>query len=68
MSLLSRMLRHKSIEQLQGEVGRRSDDRVEVVAGLGADDAVVASGLGFLDDGDQVRVISVAAAAKAGGP
>ncbi|HEX8778674.1 MAG TPA: amino acid permease [Rhodanobacter sp.] len=27
MSLLSRMLRHKSIEQLQGEVGRRSDFR-----------------------------------------
>jgi RND family efflux transporter MFP subunit len=50
------------------EVGRRSDDRVEVVSGLGADDAVVASGLGFLDDGDQVQVISVAAAAKAGRP
>ncbi|MBD8898592.1 amino acid permease [Rhodanobacter sp. DHG33] len=27
MSLLSRMLRHKSIEQLQGEVGKRSDFR-----------------------------------------
>ncbi|GAB3779239.1 amino acid permease [Dyella agri] len=27
MSLLSKMLRHKSIEQLQGEVGRRSDFR-----------------------------------------
>lgn len=50
------------------ELGRRSDDRVELVSGLGADDAVVAAGLGFLDDGDQVQVISVAAGAKAGQP
>lgn len=50
------------------EIGRRGGDRVEVVSGLGADDAVVASGLGFLDDGDQVQVISVAARGKAGQP
>ncbi|WP_414552282.1 efflux RND transporter periplasmic adaptor subunit [Stenotrophomonas forensis] len=47
------------------EVGRRSADRVEVVSGLEPSDAVVASGLGFLNDGDFVRVISVPASGKA---
>lgn len=50
------------------EVGRRSDDRVEVVSGLGATDAVVESGLSFLNDGDLVQVISVATAARARHP
>ncbi len=48
------------------EVGRRSDGRVELVSGLDPSDAVVASGLGLLNDGDLVRVLSVAAAGKAG--
>ncbi len=36
--------------------GRRWGDRVEIVAGLDADDRVVAAGTAFLGDGDRVRV------------
>lgn len=37
------------------ETGRRLDSRIEIVAGLAADARVVASGGGFLADGDTVR-------------
>lgn len=40
------------------QVGRRMADRVEVVKGLDAQTPVVASGVGFLSDGDTVRVVS----------
>lgn len=43
------------------QVGRRVGDRVEVLQGLDAKTAVVASGVGFLTDGDTVRVVSAAA-------
>ena len=39
-------------------VGRRSSDRIEIVDGLAADARVVASGGGFLGDGDTVRVVA----------
>jgi uncharacterized membrane protein YhiD involved in acid resistance len=45
--------------------GRRVGDRVEITAGLDAQARVVASGVGFLGDGDAVRVV---AALPAGGP
>lgn len=38
-------------------VGRRVGDRVEIVDGLAQADAVIASGLGFLSDGDAVHVV-----------
>lgn len=38
-------------------IGRRQADRVEVLSGLSADAQVVASGAGFLNDGDTVRVL-----------
>ncbi|MGE5451809.1 MAG: efflux RND transporter periplasmic adaptor subunit [Acidobacteriota bacterium] len=44
------------------QVGRRMADRVEVVQGLDAQTPVVASGVGFLADGDTVRVVSAPAA------
>ncbi len=37
--------------------GRRAGDRVEILGGLAAEDRVVASGGGFLGDGDLVRVV-----------
>ena len=37
-------------------------DRVEVVKGLDAQTPVVASGVGFLSDGDTVRVVPANAA------
>jgi HlyD family secretion protein len=40
--------------------GRRVGDRVEVTSGLDASAKVVASGAGFLADGDTVRVVEVA--------
>ncbi len=43
-------------------VGRRAGERVEITSGLDATTRVVASGGGFLSDGDQVRVVEAAAA------
>ena len=43
------------------EVGRRVGDRVEILGGLPADARVVATGGGFLADGDLVRVVDAAA-------
>lgn len=50
----------------QGKVatGRRSGDRVEILQGLDEKARVVASGGGFLADGDTVRVVEAAAAVK----
>lgn len=44
-------------------LGRRAGDRVEVVSGIDTGTTVVASGVGFLGDGDLVRVVDGAAAA-----
>jgi hypothetical protein len=44
-------------------VGRRVGDRIEIVSGLDPQARVVASGGGFLSDGDTVRVIEPAAGA-----
>lgn len=43
------------------QVGRRQAGRVEVLTGLDAKTPVVASGVGFLTDGDTVRVVAQAA-------
>jgi RND family efflux transporter MFP subunit len=43
------------------ELGRRLGERVEITAGLDAGARVVASGAGFLADGDTVRVVAAAA-------
>ena len=40
-------------------VGRRVDDRIEIIDGLSPTDTVVAAGLSFLGDGDTVRVVDV---------
>jgi RND family efflux transporter MFP subunit len=53
------------VAEVKIEVGRRVGDRVEVVRGIGADTRVVASGAGFLADGDLVRVTEALPAAPA---
>ena len=53
------------VSEVKIEVGRRVGDRVEVTRGIGADTKVVASGVGFLADGDLVRVTEAAPAAPA---
>ncbi|MCZ2496942.1 efflux RND transporter periplasmic adaptor subunit [Xylophilus sp. Kf1] len=44
------------VSQRKVQTGRRVGDRIEVVSGLAADQAVVVQGAGFLNDRDLVRV------------
>lgn len=53
------------IKQAKLQLGRRLGDRVEVTGGLAPDARVVAQGVGFLTDGDLVRVVEPAAPAPA---
>jgi HlyD family secretion protein len=50
------------VTQAKVVVGRRNGDRIEVVSGLDANARVVASGGGFLADGDTVKVVQAPAA------
>jgi HlyD family secretion protein len=45
------------VAQAKVVVGRRNGDRIEVISGLEANTRVVASGGGFLADGDTVKVV-----------
>ncbi len=47
------------VSQIKIQIGRRAGDRVEVLAGASASDVLVASGAGFLNDGDLVKVVSL---------
>jgi len=53
------------VAQTKVAVGRRSGERVEIKDGLAAGTRIVASGVGFLNDGDVVRVVDAAPAASA---
>ncbi len=46
------------VSQLKVQPGRRLNDRVELLDTLAADLKIVASGAGFLNDGDQVKVVA----------
>jgi HlyD family secretion protein len=48
------------VTETKVEVGRRAGDRIEITGGLDAGTRVVASGGGFLADGDTVRVVDAA--------
>jgi RND family efflux transporter MFP subunit len=45
------------VQEVRVDVGQRIDAQIEIIAGLSAADPLVASGLGFLGDGDRVRVV-----------
>lgn len=45
------------VQQTKVGTGRRVGDRIELLSGLKAGDRVVASGVGFLSDGDLVKVV-----------
>ena len=45
------------VAQIKVQTGRMAGDRVEITSGLAADARLVASGGGFLSDGDLVRVV-----------
>ncbi|HLL13322.1 MAG TPA: efflux RND transporter periplasmic adaptor subunit [Rubrivivax sp.] len=51
------------VQQAKVNVGRRVADRIEVIDGIDPNTRVVASGGGFLADGDMVRVVTAAAPA-----
>ncbi len=52
------------VAQKKVTVGRRAGDRIEITSGVEANARVVATGAGFLSDGDTVRVVDSAAPAK----
>jgi RND family efflux transporter MFP subunit len=51
------------VSQLKVQIGRIAGDRVQVLSGLAPDTRIVASGGGFLNDGDLVRVQGAPASA-----
>ena len=53
------------VAQIKVATGRRLDDRVEITNGVKADTVIVASGAGFLNDGDLVKDLPQAPAATA---
>jgi RND family efflux transporter MFP subunit len=56
------------VAQLKVSTGRRSGERIEILQGLDEKARVVASGGGFLADGDTVRVVAAAPSATAASP
>jgi HlyD family secretion protein len=55
-------------KQVKVETGRRVSDRIEVKSGVDAATSVIATGAGFLKDGDLVRVLNTSNAATAPTP
>jgi RND family efflux transporter MFP subunit len=50
------------VSQVKVQIGRIAGDRLQIVSGIGPDARIVASGGGFLNDGDLVRVANAPAA------
>lgn len=48
----------QKVSQVKVQIGRRMGDLLEITQGVDAQSPVVASGVGFLADGDTVRVVS----------
>jgi len=63
-SYVLRVDNDSKVAQTKVTVGRRAGDRVEITGGLDAKARVVASGGGFLADGDTVRVVESATPVK----
>ncbi len=56
-SFVFRIEPDQRVTQVRIQTGRIAADRVEVLSGLKGDETLVGSGAGFLNDGDQVRVV-----------
>ena len=63
-SFVLRVGSDSKVTQVKVGVGRRVGDRIEITGGIDASARVVASGGGFLGDGDTVRVVAEAATVK----
>jgi RND family efflux transporter MFP subunit len=55
-SYVFRLNADQRVSQIKVELGRRVGDRVELLDGIGADAVVIATGAGFLNEGDLVKV------------
>lgn len=64
-SYVFRLNADQRVTQLKVEPGRRLQDSVEIVTGITPDAVLIASGAGFLNDGDLVKVVNAPAAAAA---
>lgn len=56
-SYVFRLNADQRVSQLKVQTGRRIANQVEILAGIGPDAVVVASGAGFLNEGDLVSVV-----------
>ena len=54
------------VSEIKIKVGQRLDDRIQVISGLSGADKIVAAGVGFLSDGETVRVVSAPPPEKSG--
>ncbi len=61
-SYVFRLNGDQRVSQIKVQPGRRVGERVEVLDGIGPDAVLVASGAGFLNDGDLVKVVVAPAA------
>jgi RND family efflux transporter MFP subunit len=66
-SYVFKLVADSKVQQLQVGVGRRVGERIEITQGLDPAARVVATGAGFLADGDTVRVVEATAAPAAAG-
>ena len=64
-SYVFRLNADSRVTQIKVRTGRRLGERVEVLDALSADARIVASGAGFLNDGDLVKNVAATAAAAA---
>ncbi|MDO8251305.1 MAG: efflux transporter periplasmic adaptor subunit, partial [Rhodoferax sp.] len=62
-SYVFRLNADQRVSQVKLQIGRRVGERVEVLEGISADAVLVASGAGFLNDGDLVKVVAAPAVA-----
>jgi RND family efflux transporter MFP subunit len=63
-SYVFRLDDQSQVAQTKVIVGQRMGDQIEIVSGIAADTRVVASGAGFLADGDWVRVVDAPETAR----
>ena len=62
-SYVFRLDQQNKVAQTKVATGQRMGDQIAIVRGIAADTRVVASGAGFLADGDRVRVVDAPATA-----